>query len=144
MPNVSRDTAWAGIRTGVGSLSSGTDPVSGLLGELARVNCAGEAANGLVRIKVDGTGDITDLVIAPKAMRLASEDLADAVRQAFGQARAAVQEQLATNPPQAVGSAQETRDQVRATLDDISSGAERTLAELTATVDGLSRRLDRL
>ncbi|WP_460520745.1 YbaB/EbfC family nucleoid-associated protein [Flindersiella endophytica] len=124
-------------------MSSGTDPVSGLLQELARVNGAGEAANGLVRVEVDGTGDITGLVIAPKAMRLASEDLSDAVLLAFGQARSAVQEQLATNPPRSVGGAEDTRDNVRATLDEISSGAQRTLSELTATVDGLSRRLDR-
>jgi DNA-binding protein YbaB len=125
-------------------VSSGTDPVSGLLTELARVDGAGEAANGLVRLKVDGTGDITDLVIEPKAMRLASEDLAAALREAFGQARAAVQEQLAASPPQAAGSPEAAGDNMRATLDEISSGAERTLAELTATVDGLSRRLDRL
>jgi DNA-binding protein YbaB len=124
-------------------MSSGTDPVAGLLSRLASVNSAGEAANGLVRVRVDGTGDITDLVIEPKAMRLPSEDLAAALREAFGQARAAVQEQLAANPPQAVGSAEAARDNVRATLDEIGSGAQRTLAELTATVDGLSRRLDR-
>jgi DNA-binding protein YbaB len=124
--------------------TSGTDPVSGLLTELAQVSAAGEAANGLVRVKVDGTGAITDLVIEPKAMRLASEDLADAVREAFGQARADVQQQLTSSPPSQVRSASEVDDDLRLTLDEIGSGAQRTLAELTATVDALSRRLDQL
>lgn len=141
MPNVCKghcgtdtDWGWAGLET-----TRGTDPVTGLLTELAQVSASGEAANGLVRVKVDGTGDITDLVIEPKAMRLPSEDLAAAVRDAFGQARAGVQQQLTAHPPGPVA----VDDNLRLTLDEIGSGAQRTLAELTATVDALSRRLDR-
>lgn len=59
----------------------------------------GEAAGGLVRLQVDGTGDLVELVIEERAMRLPSMDLADAVKAAFAAAREATQEVLRETVP---------------------------------------------
>lgn len=118
-------------------------PASGVLARLSAVRGRGSAADGLISIEVDGTSDIVELVIEPRAMRLPSVDLATAVREAFRTARGAAQEQLAT-----LGQEQATAvadpDQLRSTLDDIQLDAERKLSELTAIAQDLSSRLDRM
>jgi DNA-binding protein YbaB len=111
-------------------------PASGVLARLAAVRGRGTAADGLVSVEVDGTSDIVDLVIEPRAMRLPSVDLAAAVREAFRGAREAAQEALAV-----AGQEQAT---AIATLDDLQFNAERRLAELATVAQDLSTRLDRM
>lgn len=111
----------------------------GVLGRLAEARGTGEAAGGLVRVEVDGTGDIVDLVIESKAMRLASQDLAAAVRAAFRSARAATQQVLAETAP-----TPPDLGRMQAALNEIGFDAQRRLSELTAIAQDLSSRLDRL
>jgi DNA-binding protein YbaB len=121
-------------------MSDTEGPAAGVLARLAAARGTGSAADGLVTVEVDGTSNIVDLVIEPRAMRLPSADLADAVKAAFATARGAVQEQLSTGDPAA---APET-DTVRATLDELQFDAQRRLSELTAIAQDLSSRLDRM
>ena len=113
------------------------------LGRLAEARGTGQAANGLVRLVVDGTGDLVELVIEPRAMRLASVDLAAAVREAFHAARDAAREALAASAP--TPSAQvEQLGAAGATLAQLGLDAQRRLDEMTSVVRDLSTRLDRL
>ncbi len=100
-----------------------------------------EAADGLVRVEVDGSGAVTDLVLEPKAMRLPSADLAAAVRQAIGDAQSAARAELEKAPPMAA--TVEVADMQRA-LTDISSDARRRLGEFAAIAEQLTARLDRM
>lgn len=115
-------------------------PVTDILGRLAEARGSGEAAGGLVRAEVDGTGDLVGLVIEPKAMRLASEDLAEAVREAIGLARTQVRESLAEMAPEpgrALGG------DVGTTLARLGTEAQSRLGEMTALARELSDRLGR-
>jgi DNA-binding protein YbaB len=116
-------------------------PAAGVLARLAAARGSGSAADGLVTVEVDGTSNITDLVIEPRAMRLPSVDLAAAVKQAFATARGAVQEQLAEMSEQARTPA--APEALRATLDELQFDAQRRLAELTTVAQDMSNRLDR-
>jgi DNA-binding protein YbaB len=120
-----------------------TGPASGVLARLSAVRGRGSAADGLVSVEVDGTSDIVELVIEPRAMRLPSVDLAAAIREAFRSARGAAQEALAT-AGQEQATAIADPDQLRSTLDDIQFDAERRLSELTSIAQDLSNRLDRM
>jgi len=98
-----------------------------------------DAADGLVRVEVDGTGEVLDLSIEPKAMRLPSVDLAAAVRQALSEARAEARAQLAKAPP--VTPSADVVDMQRA-LTEIGMDAQRRLGEFAAIAQQLSARLD--
>lgn len=121
-------------------MSDGYGPLPEVLGRLAQARGTGTAADGLVRVEVDGTGDVVDLVLEPRAMRLASVDLAAAVREAFRTARAMAGEALRDSVPQAVAGLGE----VGSTLSDLQLDAQRRLGELTSIAQELSSRLDRL
>ncbi|WP_406040839.1 YbaB/EbfC family nucleoid-associated protein [Micromonospora sp. NBC_00898] len=117
------------------------DRPDGPLGRLTAARGSGAAAGGLVHVELDGTGDLIALDLDPRVMRLPSEDLATAIREAFGTARAALQaalqEQLAAQPvtlPQGLGPL----------LNDLGFGAQRRLDDLTATAQQIADRLDRL
>lgn len=115
-------------------------PAAGVLAKLGAARGRGTAADGLVTVEVDGTSNIVDLVIEPRAMRLPSVDLAAAVKAAFGTARTAVQEELSTAAAEHRGA---PPDAVRATLDELQFEAQRRLSELTTIAQDLSNRLDR-
>jgi DNA-binding protein YbaB len=117
------------------------DRPDGPLGRFTAARGSGDAAGGLVHIELDGTGDLTALDLDPRVMRLPSEDLAAAIREAFGTARAALQaalqEQLAAQPvtlPQGLGPL----------LNDLGFGAQRRLDDLTAAAQQIADRLDRM
>lgn len=100
----------------------------------------GEAADGRVRVDVNGTGDIEDVQLDPKAMRLPSEDLAAAFKEAFTAARADVKEQLSeTTPP-----FQALPEDIRETLDDLQFVADRRLNQFAEMADDLAARIDRM
>jgi len=106
----------------------------------AEVRGEGEACDGRVRVVLDGTSNLVDLVIDPRAMRLGSEELAEGIRAAFAEAREAVQAQLSQiSPPFAVA----PKD-IQATLDEVRFDAERRLDSFAQMADELARRIDRL
>jgi DNA-binding protein YbaB len=113
--------------------------VAGLISQFTQLRGAGEAANGLVSVEVDGTGNILSLVIDPKAMRLPSVDLSDAIRAAFDAARAAVQEQLQTmaTPPTSLP------PDLKSTLDEIGFQAQRRMDEILTLASDVARRVGR-
>jgi DNA-binding protein YbaB len=108
------------------------------LSELAAITGTGEAAEGQVYVRVDGTGDIVDLVIEPTAISLGAAELAAAVLHAFRSARESVAETLRTLPARS-GS---LPGELQALL-DLGSDAQRRLTELTSIADELSGRLRR-
>jgi DNA-binding protein YbaB len=99
------------------------------------------AANGLVKVTVDGTSDLVELVIDPRAMRLPSEELAAAIKEAFGRARAAAQERAMQAVPDVLR--QETPE-LTALLKDIEADARGNMNEILLAANELTARLDRL
>jgi DNA-binding protein YbaB len=61
--------------------------------QLAQLHAEGEAADGLVGVTVGPTGALTNVRIDPRAMRLDSQTLAEAVMEAARQATARASEQ---------------------------------------------------
>ncbi|WP_067175786.1 YbaB/EbfC family nucleoid-associated protein [Microtetraspora niveoalba] len=59
---------------------------------LAELRGRGEAADGHVRVEVGATGALADLYIDPRAMRLGSAALAEAIMEAVGRATTAATE----------------------------------------------------
>ncbi|SBT51330.1 YbaB/EbfC family nucleoid-associated protein [Micromonospora narathiwatensis] len=117
------------------------DRPDGLMGRFTSVRGAAYAADGLVHVEVDGTGDLLALDLDPRAMRLPSADLSAAIRAAFGDARAQVQaqlqEQLAAQPPtlpQGLGPL----------LNDLGFNAQRRLDDMAAAAQQVADRLGRM
>jgi DNA-binding protein YbaB len=106
---------------------------------ITAIRAQGEASNGLVRLTVDGTGEITELVIDPKAMRMSSEDLASAVQAAHRDARAgartAVQHEAA-QVTQGLGS-------LSSLLESVGADAQRRMADFARAADDIASRIDR-
>jgi YbaB/EbfC DNA-binding family len=111
-----------------------------VVGQLGVVRGSGQAHGGVVRVVLDGTGNLLDLVIEPKAVRLGSEELTAAVRTAFDGARQDVQSRLSDlEPAYAV-----TPEDTKATLDEVQVDAGRRLDGLMQIAEELSAKLDRL
>lgn len=120
-------------------MSDGQSVAPEVLSQLADTRGSGDAADGRVFVQVDGTGDIVDLVIEPAAMGLGPQALADAVRQAFRNARDRVQESLRSSPPAAAAGPPDL-----AALAQVGMDAQRRLSELTTIAEELSNRLRRM
>ena len=112
---------------------------------LAAVEGTGDAAGGLVRATVGPGGDVRDLQIEPRAMRLTShslrEALLEAIRLATDDARARTAELGAeldrdvTRFADAAGLRQE--------LDQMTAGFSRELGEIQQNFEVLVRKLTR-
>ncbi|MFI7639335.1 YbaB/EbfC family nucleoid-associated protein [Nonomuraea sp. NPDC049400] len=111
------------------------------LDQFAEMRESAEAAKGLVKVEVDGTSDLVGLMIDPRAMRLPSHELADAIRDAFGRARAAAQERATQAIPEALR--QETPD-LGALLQGMKADAHSGMNEILVVANELTMRLDRL
>ncbi|MEQ4721895.1 YbaB/EbfC family nucleoid-associated protein [Nonomuraea sp. B19D2] len=111
------------------------------LDQFAEIRESAEAAKGLVKVAVDGTSDLVGLTIDPRAMRLPSHELADAIRDAFGRARAAAQERATQAIPEALR--QETPD-LGALLQGMQADAHSSMNEILVVANELTTRLDRL
>ncbi|MFI7573364.1 YbaB/EbfC family nucleoid-associated protein [Micromonospora sp. NPDC049497] len=116
------------------------DRPDGLLGRFTATRASAVAADGLVHLTVDGTGDLLDLDLDPRALRLPAADLAAAILEAFAAARAevqaALQEQLTAAPvtlPDGLGPL----------LRDVGSTAQRRLDDMTAAAQQIADRLGR-
>jgi DNA-binding protein YbaB len=62
--------------------------------QLDEVSAVGEAAEGLVRVQAGPSGHPTSLTIDPRAMRMDSESLSEAIMEAFRDARDKTYQQL--------------------------------------------------
>ncbi|MFC5831804.1 YbaB/EbfC family nucleoid-associated protein [Nonomuraea insulae] len=69
--------------------TSRLEEVSRLLGE---TRGRGESAGGQVAVELAGTGTLADLHIDPRALRLGSKALVEAIKEAFGRAEEDVAE----------------------------------------------------
>jgi len=95
----------------------------------------GEAADGLVQVTVGPPGRITALTLDPRAMRMASESLADEVTEAVNAALADLQEKVTAVPGQVdLGS---LGDQLRKIQEDAGR-------QFSAFTDALVEAQDRL
>lgn len=105
---------------------------------LAAVRAEGSAADGLVRVTVQGSGEIADLVITPRAMRMPSVDLAAAVRaahqDAWSAARAEVQEHVKGATPDIGG--------LSDLLDTVGAEARQRMADFARAAEEIARRVD--
>jgi DNA-binding protein YbaB len=107
--------------------------------QLASIRATGEAAGGLVRAEVDGGGQLSDLALDPRAMRLPAAELAEALKSALQEAQAAFQLQLAETAGQ-LGGRLPSRSQLTGELDEMSASAERRMNEICTALYDLSRR----
>ncbi|MEU4223697.1 YbaB/EbfC family nucleoid-associated protein [Nonomuraea sp. NPDC026600] len=107
----------------------------------AAIRETGVAANGFVKVTVDGTSDLAELVIDPRGMRLSSYELAAAIRVAFGQARFAAQERAAQAVPDAL---RQDAPELNAMLQEIKADAHGNMNEILSVANELTMRLDRL
>ncbi|MEU0568195.1 YbaB/EbfC family nucleoid-associated protein [Nonomuraea sp. NPDC005983] len=111
------------------------------LDRFAAVRETGTAADGLVKVEVDGTSNLVQLKIDPRAMRLSSDELAAAIMAAFGQARFAAQERATDAIPAAL---QQDSPELDAMLREIRADAQTSMNEILVVANELSMRLDRL
>jgi DNA-binding protein YbaB len=107
--------------------------------QIGSIRASGEDADGLVRVEVDGAGQVIDLVLDPRAMRLGAPELAEAVKSALQQAQAAARSE-AEEQVRRLGEALPSRDRLTATLEEATTSAERRLNEFSTAMYDLSRR----
>lgn len=104
------------------------------------IHGAGEAGKGLVIAEVSGMGEVTTLVIAPKAMRVPSAELAHLVRSAVNAALSAAREQAVIAA--AALPAPPDLERLTTMIDELSLFAERRMQEFASAAVELSARLD--
>jgi DNA-binding protein YbaB len=105
------------------------------------IRAQGEAANGLIRVEVSGAGEVTELVIEPKAMRLPSGELSEALRGALNAALSSTREQVmaaakALPAPPDLG-------RLTQLVDELGLLAQRRMDDFSNAAVELSTRLDR-
>jgi DNA-binding protein YbaB len=108
-----------------------------VLGRLGELRAAGSAANGLVQAEVDGAGRIIGVHLDARAMRLGSQDLAEAVTTALREAQAAAREQgagVVAMPDREAHDAASAR-----AVEQI----ERQMHQMVSTLDEIARRTRR-
>ena len=106
-----------------------------LIAAYQAIRGTGEAADGRVRVVVDGSSDLVELDIDPHAMRLAAQDLAAAIREAFGAARTEAQRAAVEVQPARLA----VPEDARAMLSDLSTLAQRNLDGIDRLAESLAR-----
>jgi DNA-binding protein YbaB len=107
--------------------------------QIGSIRASGEDADGLVRVEVDGGGQVVDLTLDPRAMRLGASELAEAVKTALQRAQAAARSELETQTRH-LGEVLPSRDRLAATLEEATASAERRLGEFSTAMYDLSRQ----
>jgi DNA-binding protein YbaB len=107
--------------------------------QLTALRLRGEAAHGLVRAEVDGSGQLIDLTLDPRAMRMQSHELAEAVKTAIAAAQSAARERLQEVTAEAARRLP-SQERLAATLAEVRSTAEHRLDEYSSAVDDIVRR----
>ncbi|TDE22005.1 YbaB/EbfC family DNA-binding protein [Nonomuraea mesophila] len=100
---------------------------------------AGEAAGGQVRAVVGEDGLLARLKLDPRAMRLASHDLAEHIVAAV---RAAQQDRLARTPEPGPPQDDLATEELIRRVNDLEAQAAGDFARLTSSLDEMLRRLD--
>ncbi|MFI7135113.1 YbaB/EbfC family nucleoid-associated protein [Nonomuraea sp. NPDC050153] len=111
------------------------------LDEFVAVRETATAAGGLVTVEVDGTSDLTGLKLDPRALRLPAVELAEAIREAFGRARAAARQRATQAIPEVL---KQDSLELNSLIDKVKADTQDDMNTLLSTVDELTRRLDRL
>jgi DNA-binding protein YbaB len=107
--------------------------------QLTDLRLRGEAAQGLVRAEVDGTGRLIDVVLDPRVMRRQSADLAEAVKTAVVSAQSAARERLEEMTAEAARRLP-SPDRLAETLTEVQTTAEQRMGEYSAALQDLLRR----
>ncbi|GLW05406.1 hypothetical protein Misp01_05360 [Microtetraspora sp. NBRC 13810] len=92
-------------------------------------------------MEVDGTSDLTGLKLDPRALRLSAAELEEAIREAFGRARAAAQERVTEAMPEVL---KQDPLELNSLIEEITADTQAEMNEILSTVNGLTLRLDRL
>jgi DNA-binding protein YbaB len=107
--------------------------------KLTAITADGSARDDLVRVTVDGTGEIIKLNIEARAMRMPSDELAAAVqtahRDAWAQARATVQQEAKQMTPDISG--------LSRMLESVGSDAQQRMSDFARMAEQIAARLDR-
>ncbi|MFI6732559.1 YbaB/EbfC family nucleoid-associated protein [Nonomuraea sp. NPDC050451] len=111
------------------------------LDEFVAVRETATAAGGLVAVEVDGTSDLTGLKLDPRALRLPAAELAEAIREAFGKARAAARQRAGQAIPEVL---KQDSLELNSLIDKVKADSQEGMSELLSTVNELTQRLDRL
>ncbi|MET7329019.1 YbaB/EbfC family nucleoid-associated protein [Nonomuraea sp. NPDC005650] len=111
------------------------------LDEFVAVRETATAASGLVTVEVDGTSDLTGLKLDPRALRLPAAELAEAIREAFGQARAVARQRATQALPEVL---KQDSLELNSLIDKVKADTQDDLNTLLSTVNELTQRLDRL
>jgi DNA-binding protein YbaB len=119
-------------------------PFSDVMRRIADARGGGEGAEGLVRLIVDGSGDIVELKIDPRAMRLTNDELSRAIREAFRAARQQANEQMQAAIQASGAPTEAAMDGLQADLRRLGADAQQRLEEFSALAEQLSSRLNRL
>ncbi|MEU6780146.1 YbaB/EbfC family nucleoid-associated protein [Nonomuraea angiospora] len=112
-----------------------------LLDEFVAVRETATASNGLVTVEVDGTSDLTGLKLDPRALRMPAAELAEAIREAFGRARAAARQRATEAIPEVL---KQDSLELNSLIDKVKADTQEGVSGLLATVNELTQRLDRL
>lgn len=107
--------------------------------QIGSIRTTGEDDDGLVRVEVDGGGQVMDLTLDPRAMRLRAPELTEAVKTALQRAQAAARSELESQIRHR-GEVLPSRDRLAATLEEATVSAERRFNEFSTAIHDLSRR----
>jgi DNA-binding protein YbaB len=130
-------------------LLDATSKLRDLQEEIAQLTGHGEAADGRIRVEADNAGKLTRLEIDPRAMRMASEDLAEAILEAAQKAADDVMarsQELFDSIMPSFGDLQQMRqmdytglpDDAAEALDAVARSND-PIAEVRAQIDRLSK-----
>lgn len=115
--------------------------------EITQLTGHGEAGDERIRVEADNTGRLTKIDIDPRAMRMASEDLAEAILQAARQAAddvmAKSQELLNSTMP-GLGDVQQLREMDYSGLPDDAAEAVDEVAQSSDPIAAVRAQMDRL
>ncbi|WP_433215378.1 YbaB/EbfC family nucleoid-associated protein [Dactylosporangium sp. CS-047395] len=117
--------------------------LSGLEARMRELAGTGEAANGLIRARVDSEAGLSGLVIDPRALRQGSETLAEQVIAAVGAANADLRAQIDEVMREALGDAMPSTD-----VGDLRRSAKEQIAQIEAgfrqSMEGIMADVEKL
>lgn len=128
-------------------LLDATSRMRDLQEEIAQLTGHGEAADRRIRVEADNAGRLTKIDIDPRTMRMASEDLAEAILQAAQQAAddvMAKSQELLNNVMPALGDVQRIRQMDYSGLPDDAVDALNAVARSTDPIAEVRTQIDRL
>jgi DNA-binding protein YbaB len=132
-------TAAGGDRTDSADPRGGGAAAAGALGALQAIRATAEAADGRIRVVLDGTSDLVELELTPEAMRLSSQDLQEAIAAAFAQARREAQAQARSAAGTFAAPALDPASLAR--LGDLGTQSLRRVEQMMAAVEQISARM---